>query len=247
MSRNKLLALSFPFALAFAGPAAAAPVGLFISDTFGYEGDLTLFNTLADAQNGVNPVTTFPTGVQPFFDTFIANGFEPFGGPTFADGNLVRIVDPGLDFLDLNDNNSSTDSFLSFNVSPLLGGEYEFTVDLDGGGAGSLIEYAYNVAATVPSVQMVTADGLEFIISTDDPTAVTGTYTGIAEVFDGVNTFFFDFDLAVNLAGPGNLGSRFAVQTGVAEVPAPATLALLAAGILGLVSARALRKGSQSV
>lgn len=196
ISRLKTLALSLPIALAFVSQADASPIGAFISDSFSYSGVVREYGSLSDAQNGDNQIgSDFSIGSQPL-DLFINNGITGFG----SDSNLIVDFDPLRDpsfspSLRLYDSDSSTDTFISFSFSD-AGGVNNFTLNLEGENtdspndlskfptvpnptAGSFIEYALNVTATVPNASPI--PGTEFWFSSDFPTQVSGSFNGIFE------------------------------------------------------------------
>jgi hypothetical protein len=232
MSDHKSLALALPLALSLAGSAVAGPVGLFTTNNFGYSGIFTRYGSLADAQNGNDPLEFIPINSQPV-ELFINNGNTDYG-PVLQHYNLIGYYDANgncLNSVCLNDSDSSSDTSIDFSFTETsTSGIFDITVKLMGS-----IPNAFDYELDVTAIDVPGTLSSGWLFSDSNPADVYGSFDGI--IHDDPN--YYTFDLAFNTINadeiPLPLGSNFAVR-----VPAPATLLLLGAGLLGLVGARTL-------
>lgn len=219
---------------ALAGSAAAAP-GLISTDRFGYNGEVVRYDTLSDAMSGTNPIDNITIGDRDLA-LFVANGDTSVADQNVALGSWWYTMDEfygpgqgragwgntrgntGVGFMQLYDNDSSTDTSVDMSFGDFDGTHYtSFTFSLTGESAGaddfsrfSAIdnvndggiwhEYAINLTAT--GLQGVDF-GNGIIEATNHPTGVTGSITGIFEITENQtspdNQGFYVVDLNLSM------------------------------------------------
>jgi len=183
----------------------------------------------------------------------------------------------GVGFLQLFDTDASTDTSVDMSFSGFDGSAYtQFNLALTGENAttaddfarlsaidnvndgGRFLDYVLELTALGLNGQPTTIGGLPFIEAIGEPTAVTGSFSGLFELTenqtspDNQGFYLFDFtldldnyayenraDLTPNISLDGGntfFDSTFQTSsfTAQAEIPTPATLGLLATGLLGL-------------
>jgi len=215
---------------AIAERADAGSAGLVSTDRFGYDGTIKRYSTLADAQAGTNSVDTIDVDDRDL-SLFIANDDISVSDYNIAMGSWWYTTDPqgragwgntrgntGVGFLQLFDEDGSTDTNVEMSFGGFDGTHYtSFDLVLEGANAaaddfarlsaidnvndgGIWHEYALSLTAT--GLQG-TEIGPGVIESTNQPTAVTGSLTGLFEITENqtspANQGFYtvDFDLTM--------------------------------------------------
>lgn len=213
-----------------AGTVQASTGGFVSTDRFGYSGTVTRYGSLADANSGTGALDTINIGdrdLSLFFaqnDT-VESDFNYMGGSwwyttdasgSMGYGNTHGNTGPG--FMQLYDDDASTDTSVSMNFSNLSGGFYtQFDLSVTGSNAnaadysrlsvfdnvndgGIWHNYALNMTAT--GLQGIeTAPGI--IESTNHPVGVTGSITGVFEITENQTSpanqgfYVFNFDLSM--------------------------------------------------
>lgn len=192
-----------------AGVALAADGGLVSTDRFGYEGTITRYGSLIDAQSNSNSIETLNI-MNRDLSLYVANNdsteadFNYMGGSwwyttdasgTAGFGNTTG--NTGAGFMQLYDDDASTDTSVSMDFNTFNGTHYtQFDMSVEGVGAGAADaarlsaydnlndggiwhRYAMNISATGLEGVM-TAPGI--IESTNEPVGVSGTITAIFEI-----------------------------------------------------------------
>lgn len=198
------------------GLAQATAGGLVSTDRFGYTGVVTRYDTLSDAENGVNAVGTYDIGNRDL-SLYISNDYAGLTNWNVIMGSWWYTTDPsgsagwgnvtgnsGRGFVQLYDKNSLSVTSFSGKFGGFVG-TYYTTYNLSVTGANAdyanqysrfWVDYQGGGADKVIYIKYalnLTATGLEgiqagsFIESNNHPTGVTGTYTGI---FQNVSTTY---------------------------------------------------------
>jgi hypothetical protein len=142
MLSHRKTTLSLSLAFSVVSTAAAGPVGVFTTNTFGFSGTVTEYASQADFDSDQNG-TDSPISFRPV-DIFINNGVAGFSSslydPTYA--NVILASD-----LVLYDVDSSTDTSIGFSFVETVSGSYDITLNL----AGSNSDWN-NDLSTLPTV-----------------------------------------------------------------------------------------------
>ncbi|WP_200345830.1 PEP-CTERM sorting domain-containing protein [Halochromatium glycolicum] len=219
-----------PFALASFTVWSSPIGGLIDTDRFGYSGTISRYDTRSDAENGVNPIDTISIGdrdlslyiadndqVAPNFNMMMGSWWYTTDDQGRSGWGNTR-GNTGVGFLQLYDNDSSTDSSLSMMFDAFDGTYYtEFEMDLEGSDAGSS-DYArlsaydnVNDGGVWHSYSLnLTATGLQgeeiapgVIESTVQPTGVTGSIAGLFEITENETSpdrlGFYSVDLGLSM------------------------------------------------
>ena len=273
--------------LAIGSTGYATMMGAVATDRFGYTGTVVKYASLVDAQNGVNAIETIAIGNRDLA-LYIVNDYAAYDTDyniimgswwytTSDNTNGVPKDDPtgdryysgygntrgntGVGFMQLYDNDGSTDSSMSMEFANYDGTHWtEFNMSITGGGGGvedfarfspftsntndKGIYHSYNLTLTATGLEgLETAPGV--IESFNHPTGVTGSYTGIFEntgnVSD-VNDGFYVFDLTLDMdnwafaQGDAALNGDF-YDSYFATIPGPGSM-----GIFALAGLTAIRR-----
>lgn len=239
------LALTVIAALALAAPTQAAPATM--TTSVSYTGTLRQYDTLADAQNGVDQVgadiavTSHDADVTLDTANFLGFGLsatfasDPAASSYVGQANFEyiendpegddhgTIATPSLGFAGFNGS-----FWTEFNAS--LSGTNKgpgdddlfWTNDSDfGDGNAEFYEYDLSINAT-GLAGLDTGGGV--ILATTNPTGLTGSFTGIFQRIDPAYSpneqDFFTFDLTLGLPANGANSTFY-------QVPEPASLALM--------------------
>ena len=189
--------------------AAAAAGGIASSDRFGYEGTITRYGSLIDAQSGTNSIETLNI-MDRDLSLYMANNdsvesdFNYMSGSwwytthetgTAGWGNTTGNTGPG--FMQLYDDDASTDTSVSMEFNNFDGTHYtQFDMSVEGAGADAAdyarlsaydnlndggIWHSYSLNMSVFGLEgVMTAPGV--IESTNEATGVSGTITAIFEI-----------------------------------------------------------------
>lgn len=236
-SRRSLLAATAVAAAVITGPASAAAIGgVFSTDRLGYTGTVVRYATLSDAQTGTNALDTITIAEDVGDNSFehrdasfyVVNNAGAYDTDyniltgswwysiTSGAGNGNINGNTGIGFMQLYDDNGSTDTSISMDFSNFDGTYWtDFTLNAAGANATPADDYARlsaydNVqdAGTYLEYALgITVSGLEGVQTGSEikaenhPTSVTGTFSGIFERAAGddgdgdANLGFYTIDL----------------------------------------------------
>lgn len=278
--------------LTVSGFAQAVPIGgLVDTDRFGYTGTITRHDSQTDAESGTNVTETINVGDRDLALFIAQNDTEVSSDYNIIMSSWWYTTDDqgragwgntrgntGVGFLQLYDSDGSTDTDVSMEFSGFDGTYYtQFDLGLTGSDAGSddyarlsaydnvndggiWHDYALNLTATGLE-GTTTAPGI--IESTNQPTDVSGSITGVFEITENqtspANQGFYAVDLSLSMTNwawnnrddlmtqdeNGNpISDTFASSTfrTVSTVPEPGTIGLMAIAGLGMVAARRRRR-----
>lgn len=223
--RTFSLVLSVMLMVAVSAVSYAVPNGAIATDRFGYTGQITRYDTLSDAQNGVNATDTVDIGNRDL-SIYTVNQFIPFDSNyNIAMGSWWYSTDPsgsagygntrgntGVGFTQLYDNDGNTDTSIDMSFSNYNGSIYQdFTLSLTGENAtmeddyGRLSVYnntqdgglwhSYDLSLTATGL-MGTETSPGIIEAFDHPDGVSGTFTGIFELQEDGDDDIEDFYVA---------------------------------------------------
>jgi PEP-CTERM putative exosortase interaction domain len=245
MKKQKLcimIGMVFMYGFMMAQAEVASAVGLggvFSTDRFGYTGNVVRYLTEGDARNGVNAQETIDIGVDvagddsrehrdaSFYFVDNAGTYDTdnniltsswWYSTTTGEGNGNINGNTGIGFMQLYDDDSSTDTSVSMDFSNFDGTHWtDFTLSAQGTNATAAADYARfsaydNVhdAGTYLEYDLnIMASGLEGvqtgneIVATNHATGVNGTFSGLF-VFGGdpngdIYTGFYTIDLVFDM------------------------------------------------
>ncbi len=203
---------------------AQAGVGIIVTDRFGYEGTVLRFDSLEDAQAGVDPIDNVSVSERDLTiyvdDTYniVMGSWWYTTDPQGRMGYGNTHGNTGVGFTQLYDTDSSTDTVLDMAFGNFDGTHWtEFSLDLAGVNAGPEDASRLSVYDNVNDGGIfheynlsLTATGLEgtelspgVIEATNHPTGVTGSYTGLFELTENqtspANIGFYTFDFTLNM------------------------------------------------
>lgn len=212
------------------GVAGAGVIGgLFSSDNFGYTGTVTKYDTLEDAQNGINVSEIINIGQRDASFYFVDNAsdygtdFNILMGSWWysingSAGNGNTSGNTGIGFMQIYDDNGNTDTDIDMSFSNFDGTFWrDYTLMVSGGGATAADDSArfsvynnVNDAGTYLNYNLnITATGLKgvqtgnVIEANNHATGVTGTFDGLFQFggdSDGdIFTGYYAIDLAFNM------------------------------------------------
>ena len=227
MHRQTLISIA---AVTLLAGTALASDGYFETDRFGYTGTVTRYGSLTDAQSGTGALDTVSIGNR---DLALAFGSNDISEPNLnimlgswwyttdsqgraGWGNTTGNTGPG--YLQLYDDNSSTDTAISMDFSNFNGTHYtqfDFSVSGQNANADDFsrlsvydnvndggIWHSYMMNMTVTGLEG-TMTSLGIIESFNQPTGVTGSITGIFEITENqtspANQGFYAFSFDLNM------------------------------------------------
>lgn len=259
-------------ALATGAVSLANASGAAYSDRFGYTGTLVRYNSLADAQAGVNSVGTVNVGNRDLAIYVDDNDNVVMGSWWYTTSNNGAgwgnvHGNTGLGFLQLYETNTLTRTSFSTAFSGWNGTHWTtFNLSLSGQNATYASSFArfstgpsnvndraifhtYNLNFTAGGLNGTESGGL--ITSTIDPTSVNGSFSGLMQVVGGgAEDGYYTFDLALDLdnwayANRANLiGIQYEPSVFVAPVPEPFTMALGGAAAAAFIRKRRRAKAA---
>ena len=287
---RKLLILILAAAMVFsAGASYASSMGAVSTDRFGYTGTITRYQTYAEAVKGSNAVDTISVGNRDL-SVYTVNGLPAYGGDfnaimgswwytTMANTNGLPKDDPngdryysgwgntagntGIGFMQLYDNDGSTDTFVDYSFGGFDGTYWtEFSLFLSGGDAPNASDYS-RLSATKNTGDAGTwleyelafaAYGLEgqetspgLIEATNHATGVGGYLYGIFEntsTSDPAQNGFYVVDFGLNMenwafaqgneALNGDFDDSYFAAQAPSAVPIPGAVWLLGSGLIGV-------------
>ncbi len=209
MKNSTLITIAATLATATTSVALAADGGVISTDRFGYEGTITRYNTLIDAQMGLNSMETLNI-MDRDLSLYVANNDSTESDFNYMAGSWWYTTNPngvagwgnttgntGPGFMQLYDDDASTDINVSMDFNNWNGTHYtQFDLSVEGAGAdaadaarlsaydnlndgGIWHSYAMNISATGLEGVM-TAPGI--IEATNQPVGVSGSITAIFEI-----------------------------------------------------------------
>jgi hypothetical protein len=278
---------------ALAAVSAAHGQSFFVStDRLAYAGTVTVHNTLANAQSGVNArggvynvsqrdahlylvknrpeenrdmnilmtawyyTTAENTNGPPKDDPRGDNYYWGVGNPSNTKDSFLQLYDDNGDSdisVSAGWTNAAHDTFsLNMSGGPGVSGDYGLFWNAGGelGSYDTLIgDYlTWNLQVTASGLYGTDLDGDGFIQSSNQPSSITGSFTGIFQNRNTVNPTangFYRFNLAINsenwafAQGDAALNGNFHGSVfGASPVPEPATLLALALGAGALAARR---------
>jgi hypothetical protein len=258
---------------------SAWATGAASSDRFGYTGTVVRYGSMDDALSQTNAVGTYAIGNRDLSlyvvddlssydaDANIVMGSWWYSTAGSAGWGNTR-GNSGRGFLQLYDADGSTDSLLAMGFhgfdgthytqfSMLLSGQgadygndyARFWIDYQGGGSDQVIFHQYALAMTAGGLEG-TDDGSGLIQSSNQPTSVTGSFTGIFENVStsyNENNGFYAFELDLDMTNwawenqsqldpYAFADSYFAAPAGnpLPVVPEPMTMLAFGSAVAGL-------------
>jgi hypothetical protein len=210
--------------MAYAGVASATAIGgVFSTDRFGYTGTVVRYDTLADAQNGLNAQESIAIGVDVAADDSREHRDASFyfvdnAGAYDTDYNILTSSwwyttagsaghgningNTGIGFMQLYDNDGNTDTSVSMDFSNFDGTHWtDFTLSAQGTNATAADDYArFSVYENVHDAGTyleydlnITASGLEGVQAGNEIVA-NNHATGVNGTFSGLFVFGGDGD-----------------------------------------------------
>lgn len=250
--------LLLPFAAVAITVAAHAQIVTF-TDRFGYTGSVTRYESLSDAQSATNATGTFALGANRDLRVQLLKGFSPilndqyYAGTNWSPAGSPSNVAAG--FVQVPLINSTPDVRAFWDIT-----RTQYTFDLRGSSAapasrlwdgtdfvgnqdGEFLNYRLAFVATgLLKAGWDSSFGTYW--SVGEPTAVTGSFTGLFHntSADGAGYYTFDFDLNMDswaYGQYGTIGDTENYQPGLFAapnaVPEPSTYGVFAAvALLGL-------------
>ncbi|MGO8688017.1 MAG: PEP-CTERM sorting domain-containing protein [Thermoguttaceae bacterium] len=263
--------------LSIASSGYAQSFGAACTDRFGYTGTAVYYPTQSDYLGATNG-TTINIGDRDL-SLYILNGYDS-GNMTIVMGSWWYTTDPsgipgygnthgntGIGFLQLYDPTAATTTNASMGFSGFDGTNWTtFNLAVSGANADYDNAYArfslqsntddagiylsYDLDLTATGLNGTYEDGA--ITSTDQPTGVTGTYTGVFESTSSnpATAGYYVFDLNLDMtnwayANRDSLTGPYQFADSVfsaAAIPEPGTLALLVVGGLTALAAAWMRR-----
>ncbi len=288
LKSRTLLAISLVGAMASYSLAGSA--GLVDTDRFGYSGTIYRYGSLEDAKAGENSTETIAVTDRDLA-VVIRKDYQGNSDRNVIMGSWWYTIDTlgragygnttgntGVGFVQLYDSDGSTDTEISMGFSNYNGTYYtEYNLNVIGQSANTAEDVSrlsvydnVNDAGIYHEYELsLTASGLEgvqlspgVIKSTNHPTSVTGSFSGVFELTENqtspANQGFYSFDLALNMDnwaytnkdhlktvdGEGNVvPDSFSPSTfAVVPLPPAAFPAIGLLGVIGLKKWRSRRK-----
>ena len=252
MHRKTLVAFAALTGLTAAG-TQAMPFGggAAVTDRFGYSGTILRYDTLADARDGINSIDRIEVDDRDLSLSVTQDDRD------YADANILMgswwyttdeqgragwgntTGNTGVGFMQLFDDNGSTDTAVSMAFSNFDGTYYtDFSLSLSGENAaaddfarlstydnvndgGAWYSYALSLTATGLQGQMTAPNIIE---AGNHPTGVTGSFTGIFELTENqtspANQGFYSVDFSLSMtiwafANEGDLTGPYQVDGGI--------------------------------
>lgn len=212
---------------------------------------------VAGAANAGTIVQTFsiPVGGTPINATGTFDFFDDLGGTRNLTG-VELVLDATVSGDARGENETSAPATITLDLSADVSVDGPDSLGLDGFSVEPLVSQSFSAAAFDGSSDFAGPSGASFTGLTDDEIFTGNVLSPLLPSYVGTGTFDVDFSIDgnSNASGAGTITTQFETQGGAditltyfydtdnpPEIPAPAALALLGAGLTGLGVLRSRR------